>query len=162
MQHEGDSAPNSNCLRSLGNSSLTNVMAWEVNCGQPDNFAYECWMSGRPRELAYPKEVPDTLKPKAWRSPCNQAYTKSGASSHPVWDGSMVYILKKQRLSSLRCLTATACMCVCMRKIQQLAPLGWHLSQLKRVIYPTISLSLLSPLSVLSSFRPILGVMLVR
>lgn len=55
-----------------------------------------------------------------------------------------------------------ACVCAWERQIQQLAPLGWHLSQLKRVIHPTISLSLLSPLSVLSSFCPILGVMLVR
>lgn len=90
-------------------------------------------MSGRPKESAYPKEVPDTLKPKARMSPCSQPYIKCGVSSRPVWDGSMVYILKKQRLSSQRCLTATACMSVRMRnsQIQQLAPLGWGLSQLK-------------------------------
>lgn len=57
-------------------------------------------MSGRPRELAYPKEVPDTLKPKAGRSLCSQPYIKCGVSSPPVWDDSMVHILKEQRLSS--------------------------------------------------------------
>ena len=75
-------------------------------------------MSGRPRELAYLKEVPDTLKPKARRSPCSQPCIKCGVSSRPVWDGSMVYILKEQRLSSRRCLTATARMRVHMRKSQ--------------------------------------------
>lgn len=55
-------------------------------------------------------------------------------------------------------------MCVRMRnsQIQQLAPLGWGLSQLKQVTHPTVSLSLLSLLSVPSSFCPILGVTLVR
>lgn len=35
------------------------------------------------------------------------------------------------------------CVCVCMRnsQIRQLEPLGWGLSQLKRAIDPTISLS---------------------
>lgn len=124
----------------------------------------ECWMSGRPRESAYPEEMPDTLKPTARRSPCSQPYIKCGMSLHWLWDGSLVYILKEQCLSSRRCLTATACMRARVRnsQIQQLAPLGWGLSQLKQVIHPTISLSLSSPLSVPSSFCPVFGVMLVR
>lgn len=47
-------------------------------------------------------------------------------------------------------------------QIQQLAPLGWGLSQLKQVIHPTISLRSLPPLNVLCSFHPVLGVTPVR
>lgn len=69
--------------------------------------------------------------------------------------------LKEQQLSFQSCLIDTVCMYACMRNSQSATGTsGMGLSQLKWDIHATIPLSL-TPLSVPSSFCPVLGVMLV-